>query len=94
MTTTENEQDVKWSREDVQRVLYNVIRLYQQACSPEYTTYGKNNKAKNKKMPRRFILFGKRLPYLGEDSEFLRHSIHNIAIPTLKDNNWWPEDDD
>lgn len=87
------EEDIKWSREDVQRVLYHVIRLYEQANSPQHTEYDEKNKAKNRKMPRRFIFFGRRLPFLGGDSELLRDAIYKTAIPTLKDNNWWPEDD-
>lgn len=78
----------KWDREDVQRVLYNVVRKYQQACLPDYEHNGKQ-----KRGPRRFILFGPRLPFLGGDSELLRSAIYDVAIPTLKDNQWWPEDE-
>lgn len=77
------EAEPKWSREDVQRVLYHVIKRYEQANMP---WDGK------KKSPKRFIFFGPRIPGLGGDSELLRSAIYDVAIPTLKDNNWWPED--
>lgn len=51
-----------WSREDVQRVLYHVVRQYEIAQE------------------------------LGGDSELLRDAIR-IGRETLKDNNWWPNDD-
>jgi hypothetical protein len=78
--------EAMWSREEVQRVLYHVVRQYQMAQSPSYSN------GKSKKMPRRFGLFGRRLPFLGGDSELLRSAIYDVAIPTLRDNNWWPDD--
>lgn len=79
--------EARWSREDVQRVLYEVVRAYEQANTPHYTLDGRS-----KKMPRRFILFGRRLPVLGGDSELLRDRIR-IARETLQDNHWWPDGD-
>lgn len=90
MSTTETEP--RWTREDVQRVLYHVVRTYEQANSYAYTRIS-DGKEKAKKNPRRFILFGKRLPFLGGDSELLRDAIR-IARETLKDNHWWPEGQD
>jgi hypothetical protein len=75
----------RWDREDVQRVLYHVVKLYQQANTPSNGQGGKT--------PRRFVFFGRRLPGLGGDSELLRSAIYDVAIPTLKANEWWPEDD-
>lgn len=77
-----------WDREQVQRVLYHVVRRYEQAITPDYERDGQP-----KKMPRRFVLFGRRLPGLGGDSELLRSAVFDVAIPTLKDNNWWPAED-
>ncbi len=85
-------EDVKWTREDVQRVLYEVVRAYEGANDYRYTLVT-DRKEKAKKYPKRFIFFGKRLPFLGGDSEILLNRI-DIARKTLKDNNWWPEDDD
>lgn len=79
--------DYRWSREHLQRVLYHVIKAYEQANTPNYELNGRRRRT-----PRRFILFGRRIPGLGGDSELLRHAIYGIAIPTLKDNNWWPSD--
>ncbi len=86
------DEEVPWTREDVQRVLYEVVRAYEGANSYHYTLV-KDGKEKEKKTPRRFILFGRRLPFLGGDSEFLLNRIE-IARKTLKANGWWPEDDE
>lgn len=83
-----DQAEVRWSREEVQRVLFHVVKQYEQAISPVYTENGKA-----KKSPRRFVLFGQRLPFLGGDSELLRSAIYDVAIPTLKDNDWWPQTD-
>ncbi len=85
-------KEVPWTREDVQRVLYEVVRAYEGANDYRYTLVT-DRKEKAKKYPKRFIFFGKRLPFLGGDSEILLNRI-DIARKTLKDNNWWPEDDD
>lgn len=84
--------DVRWTREDVQRVLYEVVRAYEGANSYHYTQYNtETRKEKAKKSPRRFIFFGRRLPVLGGDSEFLLNRIE-IARKTLQDNGWWPDE--
>jgi hypothetical protein len=82
------ETEPKWDLDAVQRVLYHVVRRYEQANLPDYEHNGTP-----KKSPKRFILFGPRLPFLGGDSELLRSAIYDVAIPTLKDNGHWPEDD-
>lgn len=82
--------DVRWTREDVQRVLYEVVRTYEGAYSYHYTSV-KDGKEKTKRTPRRFVIFGRRLPFLGGDSEFLLNRI-DIARKTLKDNGWWPDE--
>lgn len=74
----------KHSLEDVQRVLYHVVCRYEQANLP---VDGNGNKT-----PRRFVFFGRRIPGLGGDSELLRSAIYDVAVPTLKDNDWWPDD--
>lgn len=78
----------RWSREDVQRVLYTVVRAYEQANG---VGQGVLVHGGRKRPPKRFILFGRRLPFLGGDSEILRNRI-SIAKETLKDNNWWPDE--
>lgn len=83
----------EWDLDAVQRVLYHVVRRYQQANEPEYLHH-ENNTSRVKKMPRRFILFGPRLPFLGGDSELLRSAIYDVAIPTLKNNGHWPFEDE
>lgn len=84
------EDQARWSRTDVQRVLYNIIRKYEQACSPGYTLV-KDGQPRERRMPKRFIFFGPRIPALGGDSELLRDAIR-IGRETLKDNDWWPDD--
>lgn len=79
----------RWTREEVQRVLYHVVTTYEQANSYAFTQT-KGGEYKATKTPRRFILFGRRLPFLGGDSELLRDAIR-IGRETLKDNHWWPE---
>lgn len=78
-----------WSREDVQRVLYHVIRNYEQAQGVSYAEVSGPTRTE-RKTSRRFILFGQRLPFLGGDSELLRDAIR-IGVETLKDNDWWPD---
>lgn len=78
----------RWDREHVQRVLFNLVRCYEQAHTSQFTLK-RNGRYKTARTPRRFILFGKRLPFLGGDSELLRYAIR-IAKATLKDNDWWP----
>lgn len=86
------EDNIRWTREDVQRVLYEVVRAYEGANGYHYTQYNiETRKEKAKKSPKRFIFFGKRLPFLGGDSEFLLNRI-DIARKTLKDNDWWPDE--
>lgn len=85
------EKETRWTREDVQRVLYEVVRAYEGANGYHYTWY-KGDKEKHKKTPRRFIFFGRRLPFLGGDSEILLNRI-DIARKTLQDNGWWPEEE-
>lgn len=80
--------DPRWSREDVQRVLFHVVKSYDQANMTECIHDGKLRRA-----PKRFVFFGPRLPMLGGDSELLRDAIR-IARETLKDNNWWPRNPD
>lgn len=75
----------RWNREDVQRVLFHVVKAYDQANVTSYTGNGMM-----KRTPRRFVLFGRRLPALGGDSELLRDAIR-IARTTLQDNDWWDE---
>lgn len=82
-------KEIRWSREDLQRMLYAIVRAYEDANCPDYTLI-ENDKHKARKEPRRFILFGRRLPFLGGDSEILRNHIE-IAINMLKDNDWWPD---
>lgn len=83
--------EVPWTREDVQRVLYEVVCAYEGANGYHYTLI-KDGKHIEKKNPRRFIFFGRRLPFLGGDSEILLNRI-DIARKTLKDNGWWPDDE-
>lgn len=82
----------EWSREDVQRVLYHIIRSYENAHSYAFTNVAADKTKTQERTPKRFILFGTRLPFLGGDSEFLRDAIR-IGRETLKDNDWWPDDD-
>lgn len=70
-------------------MLYHVVRSYEQAQGVSYT-HVENGVSRDRKMPRRFILFGRRLPTLGGDSELLRDAVR-IAMETLKDNDWWPD---
>lgn len=81
--------EVPWSREDVQRVLYEVVRAYEGANDYHYTLV-KNGREKAKRYPKRFVFFGRRLPFLGGDSEILLNRIE-IARKTLKENGWWPD---
>lgn len=90
MMMAPSKEDRPWSLEDVQRVLYHVVATYEQSVSPDYT-YVRGSLKTEEKMPRRFIFFGKRLPFLGGDSELLRDAMR-VAKETLKDNHWWPEE--
>lgn len=80
----------KWTREEVQRVLYHVVRCYEQANSYAFTKV-EGGKRTEEVTRRRFGIVGKRKPFLGGDSEFLRDAIR-IARETLKDNDWWPSE--
>ncbi len=86
--SAENEIAPRWSREDVQRVLYHVVRAYEQAHSYAFIEH-KDGTKHQRKTPKRFIFFGQRLPFLGGDSELLRDAIR-IARETVIDNDWWP----
>lgn len=81
----------RWTREDVQRVLFHVVKMYEQANDPWIMVGTGGDDVTPKRSPKRFIFFGPRLPFLGGDSELLRDAIR-IARQTLKDNNWWPND--
>jgi hypothetical protein len=81
---------VRWNRIDVQRVLYNIVTTYEQAHGVSYEQGDSKGNFRQRKTPRRFIFFGRRLPFLGGDSELLRDAIR-IGRETLKDNHWWPE---
>ena len=95
MSTTD---EPRWSREEVQRVLYTVVRAYEQANSRSYDKAGiiayKRDRKGILRRRTRHSLFRSEAPkpILGGDSELLRDAIR-IAKQTLKDNNWWPEDD-
>lgn len=79
------------SREAVLRVLYHVVKSYEQANRSAYGSRV-NGVVQPTKMPRRFVLFGRRLPCLGGDSELLRDAVR-IAKLSLKDNDWWDENE-
>lgn len=80
----------KWTREDVQSVLYHIIKTYEQAQDVNYIEIRNSVAHVKRKTPRRFIVCGQRMPFLGGDSELLRNAIR-IGVETLKDNHWWPD---